>query len=150
MTLHLEFPKRTEAGPAKFVVKDVKLGRQTSTIHMSLVQHGKEVVIGYLNHTNLANETGVSFDTTWELTPSPYPVDLGALKAGNDRNWAEKTDMPFATFRKAANRVRFFFPRQGQKAKSLSDQWMTFSNGEKFTNESLGYGFWHRFLHNLA
>jgi hypothetical protein len=139
MTLHLEFPKRTEAGPAKFVIKDVKLGRQTSTIHMSLVQHGKEVVIGYLNHTNIANEKGVSFETNWELTPPPYPVNPNDLRMGNDKNWIEQKEMPFASFRRASNRVRFFFPRQGQKMKSLTDQWLTFRNGEKFTNESLGY-----------
>lgn len=122
------------------MIKDVKLGRQTSTIHMSLVQHGKEVVIGYFNHANLANEKGVSFDTKWELTPSPYSVDLNALRAGNDRNWVERMEMPFASFRKASSRVRFFFPRQKEKVKSFSDQWLTFRNGEKFTNESLGYG----------
>lgn len=139
MTLHLEFPKRTEAGPAKFVIKDVKLGRQTSTIHMSLIQHGREVVIGYLNHTNIANEKGVSFETEWELTPPPYPVDIRALKTDEDKNWGEQKEMPFASFRKASNRARFFFPRQGQKVKNLSDQWLTFRNGEKFTNETLGY-----------
>lgn len=139
MTLHLQFPKRTEVGPAKFVIKDVKLGRQTSTIHMSLIQHGKEVVIGYLNHTNIKNETGVSFETNWELTPPPYPVNLKDLRTGNDKNWIEQKEMPFASFRKASSRVRFFFPRQGQKMKSLTDQWLTFRNGEKFTNESIGY-----------
>lgn len=154
MTLHLQFPRRTEVGPAKFLIKDVKLGRQTSTIHMSLVQHGKEVVIGYLNHTNIAKENGVSFETNWELTPPPYAVDLKALRAGNDANWIEQTEMPFASFRKASNRVRFFFPRQGQKVKSLSDQWLTFRNGEKFTDESLGYVFgnqlWTEYLRILT
>lgn len=139
MTLHLEFPKRTEVGAARFVVRDVKLGKQTSTIHISLIQHAREVVIGYLNHANIAAESGVSFDTQWELHPTPYPVDLKRLGSGNDSEWAEQTSMPFATFRKASNRVRFFFPVKGQKMRSLSDQWITYRNGEKFTNESLGY-----------
>lgn len=47
--------------------------------------------------------------------------------------------MPFASFRKASQRVRFFFPRQGQQMRSLSDEWLCFRNGERFTNASLGY-----------
>lgn len=47
--------------------------------------------------------------------------------------------MPFASFRKASNRVRFFFPRAGQKLRSLSDHWLLFRNGERFTQDSLGY-----------
>jgi hypothetical protein len=139
MTLHLEFPRRTEVGTARFVVKDVKLGRQTSTIHISLVQHGREVVLGYLNHANLSAESGVSFLTQWALHPPPYPVNLAQLDKGSDSEWAEQTAMPFSNFRKASNRVRFFFPKQGQKMRSLSDQWICFRNGEKFTNEALGY-----------
>ncbi|KAF2433328.1 hypothetical protein EJ08DRAFT_686384 [Tothia fuscella] len=139
MTLHLEFPRRTEVGTATFIVKDVKLGRQLSMIHISLVQHGREAVIGYFNHTNLAAETGVSFPTQWQLNPEPYPVDLAKLARGEDSLWAEQKAMPFSNFRKASNRVRFFFPSQGQKVRSLSDQWLRFRNGEKFTNESLGY-----------
>jgi len=139
MTLHLEFPKRTEVGAAKFLIKDVKLGRQTSMIHISLIQNGREEVMGYLNHANLAAEKGVSFPTGWELHPAPYTVDLSKLGTNQDPNWAEQTAMPFATFRKASSRVRFFFPREGQKMKSLTDQWLKFRNGEKFTNESLGY-----------
>jgi hypothetical protein len=139
MTLHLEFPRRTEIGPARFAVKDVKLGRQTSMIHISLIQHGKEEVIGYLNQANLAAESGVSFPTHWELHPTPYPVDLAKLSSGGDTLWAEQKAMPFSNFRRASNRVRFFFPIQGQKMRSLSDQWICFRNGEKFKNESLGY-----------
>ena len=139
LTLHLEFPRRTEVGPATFIVKDVKLGRQTSTIHISLIQHGREEAVAYLNHTNLVNEKGVSFETGWELHPSLYPVDVSKLNRGEDPNWAEQTAMPFSSFRKASNRVRFFFPKQGQKVKSLADQWISFRNGERFTNASLGY-----------
>jgi hypothetical protein len=61
------------------------------------------------------------------------------MSRGEDQNWVEQKAMPFANFRKASNRVRFFFPRKGQQMKSLTDQWLRFRNGEKFTNESLGY-----------
>lgn len=47
--------------------------------------------------------------------------------------------MPFAEFRKASNNVQFYIPRTGQLEKSLSDQWFRFSNGDRFTMESLGF-----------
>lgn len=47
--------------------------------------------------------------------------------------------MPFAEFRKASNNVQFYIPRSGQLKKGLSDQWFRFSNGDRFTMESLGF-----------
>ena len=111
----------------------------TSTVHISLIQHGQEVVVAYLNQMNIGTEQGISFPTGWKLNPPVYPVDLTKLKAGTDANWAEQGEMPFSHFRRASNRVRFFFPREGQKIRSLADQWITWRNGERFTNSSLGY-----------
>jgi acyl-CoA thioesterase len=140
MTVHMEFPKRTEQGPALFTVRDVKLGRQTSTIHISLSQHGKEEVLCYINQSNLTSEDGVSFETGWEMEPPPAPTpDFKAFEKENEKNWAEQGAMPFQEFRRASNRVRFFFPREGQKLTSVGDQWIKFRDGTKFTTESLGY-----------
>jgi len=139
MTLHLEFPKRTEVGPANFVIRDVKLGRQTSTVHVSLIQHGKEVVVGYINNSNLYIEDGPTFITGWKLEPPPYPVVVSRLNSGTDQNWVEQKAMPFSGFRKASSRVRFFFPRNGQLMKSIGDQWVCFRDGSRFTTESLGF-----------
>ncbi|KAF2405501.1 hypothetical protein EJ06DRAFT_28209 [Trichodelitschia bisporula] len=139
MTMHLEYPRRTEVGPAIFKVKDVKLGRQTSTIHITLTQHGREEVLAYINQANLDTLTGPTFPSGWKLEPERYPVDLAKLNAGTDEHWAEQGEMPFAPFRRASSRVRFFFPRKGQYLKSMNDQWIIFRDGERFTNESLGY-----------
>lgn len=38
IALHIEFLRRTQAGPATFKVDDVKLGRQTSIVHVSMEQ----------------------------------------------------------------------------------------------------------------
>jgi acyl-coenzyme A thioesterase PaaI-like protein len=46
LALHLDFLRRTQTGPAKFVVKDVKLGRQTSVVHVTLTQGKREEVVG--------------------------------------------------------------------------------------------------------
>lgn len=140
MTMHLEFLRRTEVGLATFTVKDAKLGRSTSTIHITLTQGDREEVVAYITNSNLDKESGVSFETGWAMEPPPPKVDLKALaNGGGDSVWLEQKSMPFAAFRKASQHIKFYFPRKGQALRSLADQWMCFNNGEKFTNESLGF-----------
>jgi len=149
ITLHLDFLRRTEKGPATFTVRDAKLGRQTSTIHISLAQEinneTREEVVGYITNSNLETESGVSFDTHWSLHPSPSSADLSKFSSDIDATWAEQRFMPFAEFRKASQKVKFFFPRQGQRVRSAVDEWIAFNTTsasgrkERFTNESLGF-----------
>ncbi|KAI0844406.1 thioesterase-like superfamily-domain-containing protein [Daldinia vernicosa] len=142
ISLHVEFLRRTQEGSATLVVRDVKLGRQTSTIHIALSQEGREEVVGYLTHSNLAAEAGLSLKTLWSLYPSPplRPTSFAALlESGKDASWAEQTDKPHSKFRKVSNRVRTFLPRNGQVAPGLIDQWVRLDSGERFTNESLGF-----------
>ncbi|KAI1655136.1 thioesterase-like superfamily-domain-containing protein [Daldinia decipiens] len=139
---HVEFLRRTQEGSATLVVRDVKLGRQTSTIHVALSQEGREEVVGYLTHSNLATETGLSLETFWSLCPSPPPPPTSfaaLLEGGKDAGWVEQTDKPFAKFRKISNRVRTFLPRNGPVAPGLIDQWVRLESGERFTNEGLGF-----------
>jgi acyl-coenzyme A thioesterase PaaI-like protein len=141
IALHLEFVRRTGVGPATFKVRDVKVGRLTSTIHISLFQNGREEVVGYLTNSNIPKEEGPSYDTRWCLEPAPVPLTDGnttALAAGTDVEWREQKNMPFSDFRKASQNVRFFFPARGQPLSGITDQWMAFRNGERFTDASLG------------
>ncbi|MCJ1251486.1 hypothetical protein MMC30_008720 [Trapelia coarctata] len=140
LTLHLTFLRRTSTGRATFKVKDVKLGRQTSTIHITLTQgDSRDKVVGYITHSNISLETGVTLPTNWELHPAPYPANVKKLQDGTDPHWRLLEQMPFAAFRKASTNVQFYFPQKGQQGKSLTDEWIRFSNGEKFTTESIGY-----------
>ncbi|KAI8957294.1 thioesterase-like superfamily-domain-containing protein [Daldinia sp. FL1419] len=139
---HVEFLRRTQEGPATLMVRDIKLGRQTSTIHITLSQEGREEVVGYLTHSNIFTESGLSLETLWSLhpPPPPPPIDFAALLAGGeDVNWEVQTNVPFAKFRKVSNRIHTLLPRNGQVAPGLIDQWIRFKSGEKFTNESLGF-----------
>jgi hypothetical protein len=99
----------------------------------------REEVVGYITNINIATETGVTFDTGYELSPLAPLVNLSLLRQDKDKNWARQGAMPFASFRKASQKVQFHFPRCGQVIRSIGDEWLCFSNGEKFTNESLGY-----------
>ncbi|KAI9053472.1 hypothetical protein LZ554_002430 [Drepanopeziza brunnea f. sp. 'monogermtubi'] len=137
--LHLDFLRRTQPGAALFTVKDIKLGRQTSNIQIVLTQGGHEEVIASATQGDLVTESGVTFSTDYSLHPLPPPVDLSQLKEDNDEHWARLHEMPFASFRKAATKTQFHFPRKDYESRSLSDQWIRWKNGEKWTNTSLGY-----------
>lgn len=139
IALHLDFLRRTQSGPAKFTVKDAKLGRQTSVIHITLTQDGREEVVGYVTNSNIHTESGVSFKTNYALNPAPPPVDFSLLRQDKDENWARIPDMPFSSFRRATLKTEFYFPRQGHRKRSSADEWIRLKNGEKWTNISLGY-----------
>ncbi|TAQ88974.1 hypothetical protein B7494_g2660 [Chlorociboria aeruginascens] len=139
ITVHLDFLRRTQTGPATFTVQDTKLGRQASVIHISLSQDGREEVVGYLTNSNIHTETGVSFDTQHSLSPPALPVDLSLLAQNQDKNWALKEQMPFAGFRKAVTKTEMYFPREGQRRNGTADEWLRFCNREQWTNTSLGF-----------
>ncbi|KAK8034573.1 hypothetical protein PG993_009568 [Apiospora rasikravindrae] len=162
ITLHAEFLRRTQAGPATLRVRDVKLGRQTSTVHVTLSQpttsssssdHSdsssssnaeREEVVAYITHTNLATESGPTFETGWQLEPPPPPPpsDFAALTRGSDEDahWAEWTAKPFPEFRKVIQQMRIYLPRGGRQATdSLCDEWIHFADpAQRFTDTSLG------------
>ncbi|USW57954.1 Putative acyl-CoA thioesterase, double hotdog domain-containing protein [Septoria linicola] len=142
LALHLDFLRRTSTGPAKFVIHDVKLGRQTSVVHVSLSQDGREEVVGYCTNSNLEKEVGVSFDTHWQARPQRLPLstNLIDLEAGRDPAWTELTEWPNSQFRKATQKIRSFFPRNGQVAQNVYDEWLCLKGpDENWTNDKLGY-----------
>jgi len=140
ITLHLDFLRRTQTGPARFAVKDVKLGRQTSVVHVTLSQAGREEVVGYVTNSNFEAERGASFDTHWSLHPEPVPVDVAKLLSDDDAHWAERKEWPFAEFRAVTRNVRSWFPRRGQHSPAVVDMWTCLKEGEdRWGQESLGF-----------
>lgn len=141
ITLHLDFLRRTQVGLATFKVKDVKLGRQTSIVHVTLSQDGREEVVGYITNSNMVTETGVTFTSHWNIHPKPLPVkDFAALEANRDPHWGERHEWPTADFRKATRNLRTWFPRRGQPSPTHLNMWYRFRDpNSRFTNESLGF-----------
>ncbi|KAI1351524.1 thioesterase-like superfamily-domain-containing protein [Xylaria sp. FL0043] len=143
ITLHAEFLRRTNAGAATFTVKDMKLGRQTSTIHISLTQDGREEVVAYLTNANINAESGFTLHTGW--SPSPplpaRPTNFAELAArGEDENWVLFKDKPHPKLRKAVNRIEMYVPRKGQAQPNVIDEWMRFESGrERFPMEGIGF-----------
>lgn len=152
INMHLQYPRRTSAGPAIFKVKDVKIGSRISNLHMAISQeqeNGKwtDAVEGYIIMSNLATEAGLSLDTQHKLYPPSLPVNLKALEDnGEDENWQARSKDPFPNFRRAAQHVQFHLMRPSRRPndrpKSIADQWTTFTPYKKpgrWTNESLGF-----------
>ncbi|KAF7867278.1 hypothetical protein EAF04_005361 [Stromatinia cepivora] len=135
--LHLEFLRRTQAGPAVFTVQDTKLGRQTSILHITLSQDDRVEVVGYITHSNTTTEEGVSSPHTHVLHPAPLPVSLPLLKTNTDPNY-HLQQMPFSDFRKASKKGHMYFPHT-EPSPNISDEWIRLSTGEYWTNESLAY-----------
>ena len=118
-------------------MKDIKLGKQIFTIHVRLSQNGRDEVVAYITQTNFYSEKGITLPTEWDLYPQPYPVDVTKLKAGLDIEWKETPDK-YPDFRKGSLQVHYFFLSKGQLRRRLCDEWVCLSNGENFTNESIG------------
>ena len=139
IALHVEFLRRTQVGPAIFKVDEVKIGRQTSIVHVHMSQEGREEVIAYVTNSNIDTEEGPSFDTGYRLLPPPPPVDLAKLAEDKDEHWRAQEKMPFSKFRKASNRVKWHFPRNGHLKTSIADEWLCFADGSNFTDTSIGF-----------
>ncbi|KAG9199312.1 hypothetical protein G6514_008659 [Epicoccum nigrum] len=138
IALHVEFLRRTQAGPALFTVDDVKIGRQASVVHVTMEQEGRQEIVAYVTNSNITTEEGFSFETQHELLPAPPPVDLTKLESGADALWSQ-IEVPFAKFRKATAQVNFYLPRAGGVRPNIVDEWICWSNGQNFTQSSIGF-----------
>lgn len=138
IALHVEFLRRTQAGPAIFKVEDVKFGRQTSIVHVSMEQEGRQEVVAYVTNSNMSTEKGFTFDTQHELPHAAPPVDLEKLETNSDEHWSY-LDVPFAKFRKATAQVNMFLPRAAAVRSNIIDEWICWSNGTNFTQTSIGF-----------
>ncbi|KAK9782014.1 putative Thioesterase-like superfamily-domain-containing protein [Seiridium cardinale] len=138
ITLHVDFVQRTSVGPAVVKVQDLKLGRQTSTVQLTLTQGGRNEVMAVLTHANIALESGLSLPTAWALNPAPHPANLNALaKHGTDGTWV-LWNSPRPDFRKALSNVNIYTPKGARVDRGIMEQWVRFKNGERFTNTCLG------------
>ena len=138
IALHVEFLRRTQDGPALFTVEDVKIGRQASVVHVTMEQDGRQEIVAYVTNSNITAEEGFSFETQHELLPAPPPVDLTKLESGSDPLWSQ-IEVPFANFRKATAQVKFYLPRAGGVRPNIVDEWLCWSNGQNFTQSSIGF-----------
>lgn len=155
LTAHFEYPGRTAPGPALVIVEDVKLGRQVSTLHLTLWQGGllaaspwttpsvsRRTVLAYTNHTNQRTFGGLSLPTGYEASPlaalAPLP-DFDALKARDADDTWEESKMPSAGNFNSIRKWRFYVPRGDPPTPGFVDLWIRRSNGERIMQGALPY-----------
>jgi hypothetical protein len=168
VNLHLEFLRRTSAGPVIFTVKDVKLGQRISNLHITLAQRKdadganvgpyQDEAEGYITMSNIVTEQGLSLDTGYTLFPQPLPADFELLASqSQDANYIHRGNDPFPSFRRAAQNVQIFVVKPSRKApadaskgrpRALIEQWIRFTpktprynSGTvgRWTNDALGF-----------
>ncbi|KAK1996771.1 hypothetical protein LX36DRAFT_658242 [Colletotrichum falcatum] len=153
ISAHFEYVNRAEMGPAILIVEEVKIGRNLSTVHVSLYQHellpfapwftsnSRRNVVGYLINTRLAAEQGLTLATGWGLTPPPKPADLALLPLDGEQHWArrERLNPRAASYVRAQGNIEYYAPREGTTRRGVADLWLRLRSGERFTNASLGF-----------
>ena len=153
----LHFFRRTHADhPAKFTIKNVKLGSRHTVIHITLTQPStsdgeKSLIEGYATLGNFVSEEGVSYDVSKSfLSPPPQPADLSKLlRDGTDSNWKTGTK-PYVSFRRSSQHQQNYLPSSQPNStdwKGIVDEWVRFtpysdlepSSTGKWTNSVLPY-----------
>ena len=175
-TLHIVFLRPVTAGDVDLKVQDTKLGSEISTIHVVLVQGGKEKMAAYASYVgcyllskpshhsivltlsvsssnvNMHNDKGISSTFGYEMTPKPIVADLDALSHRDDARWVGFVFPGHPqSLLKASSHVRMFVPTAGPPRLNLTDVWLTPSSPHtSFTTEILGYvaDCWHRIPEN--
>ncbi|KAH8700737.1 thioesterase family protein [Talaromyces proteolyticus] len=157
LTAHFEYPNRTSTGPAIIIIEDVKLGRQLSTLHLTLYQGGllsqapwidravsRRIILAYTTHTNLRTFSGISMPTGYEVTPAaelPSVSDFEALKTnGADDVWEEsKLPKAYVNLMPSLANWRFYIPSKEPLSPGVLDMWIRLTSGEPITQGTLAY-----------
>lgn len=155
ISAHFEYVNRTEIGPAVLVIEDIKLGRSTSTVHVTLHQYdvnlaaspwltarSRKNVLAYVTNARLNLERGLTLDSGWAMMPAPKPVDLSLLELGRDLHWVRKENLlgaRFTSYVRTHNNLEHYVLRAGAR-RGVMDLWLRLKGeGQRFTNHDLGY-----------
>ncbi|GAO18544.1 hypothetical protein UVI_02012200 [Ustilaginoidea virens] len=156
LTAHFEYPSRTAAGPAVVVVEPVKLGRQLSTLHLTLWQGrladhapwytpgaSRRAVLAYATHANLSAWRGLSLPAGYQARPEaalPRLPDWEALAAsGSDPAWRVARLPDTAVARGSPSSWRMCLPRRGPLSPGALDLWIATASGDPITQAALPY-----------
>jgi hypothetical protein len=142
-TVQFRFLEASNAGPISIDIKDVRMGKNTSTVHFTASQNSIVKIVGYATQFNAwaRINTGFSYACPPLLSPLPPVVDFTKLANNTDPNWVVHSTPYYPAHRvKSQTQCRFALPRHGMPSGTVSDGWIApIQPGERFTNVSLGW-----------
>ncbi|GIZ45733.1 hypothetical protein CKM354_000888700 [Cercospora kikuchii] len=87
-SLHNEFLRPCSTGVIELKIRDVRIGKTTSTIHITLSQGKSECCACYATNSGpLAIRNTISQDTGYRGQQSLPPIDFDAVLSQKDANW---------------------------------------------------------------
>ncbi|GAB0138950.1 hypothetical protein EsDP_00007169 [Epichloe bromicola] len=155
-TAHFEFTNKTAAGPGIIVIDEVKLGRQVSTLHLTLWQgdildhapwfvasSSRRKVLAYTTQVDLKVSTGPSFPTGYQGTsaaamPATPDFDL-VKKKGTDGKWKDASRPSNPLSKGSLGNWDMLIPSQGALTPGVCDVWISAVGGQRITQATLPY-----------
>lgn len=154
LTAHFEYVGRATTGPGIVTAENLKLGRRTSLLQLTLWQGGlspeapfltpssRRIVLAYATYTSLAAAKGLSVPTGYEITPAaalPSPPDVTALmRQGADEDWREEAASG-APGQLSLERWQFYVPRGEPSEPGVLSMWIRLRSGENITQKALPF-----------
>ncbi|KAI9667151.1 MAG: hypothetical protein M1831_001328 [Alyxoria varia] len=146
------------AGDVTIAIKDTKLSPTACTYHVSVIQHDRECVVGYIKYANallscllfgsrglscanLHSVEGISLPTNFRLDPAPPPSHLESLASkGADDMWISYSYPWYSESpTKALSHWRHFVPRCKTTHPSIVEFWVrVIPDDLNITTEMLG------------
>ncbi|KAK4120992.1 hypothetical protein N657DRAFT_636050 [Parathielavia appendiculata] len=161
LNAHFQLLSRTETGPAIIIIEDIKVGRQLSTLHVTLYQHAllseapwitlgstRKEIAAYLIMTDLGKERGISLPTAFTKSlhnppmAAPPKPDFAALREDHDAHWARFQFVNGGSppnYARCLNNCVYYDPRGGQPTRTILDKWVRLASGERFTPAALAF-----------
>lgn len=149
ISMQLCFLRKTNTGPATLTVQDVKLGKRTSTLHITLLQENTARAVAYVTVSDLVADVGISVPSSWKVyppapTPSAPEVERLGYGPNHESNPWKKHNLQHPDFRRAGRQTETYYP-QATHLPGVKDQWSRLrpvgpKGGEgRWTDESLAY-----------
>lgn len=156
LTAHFEFVNKTAPGPGIVVIDEVKLGRQISTLHLTLWQgdildrapwfvasSSRRKVLAYTTQVDLKVFTGPSFPTCNQgnsaaALPAIPDFDL-VKKKGTDGKWKDAFQPNHDISKGSHANWNMLTPSQGALTPGVCDVWISAVGDQRITQTTLPY-----------
>jgi acyl-CoA thioesterase FadM len=132
-TLHIEFFRPCTPHPSTITVTDLKIGKGSCFIQLTLHQNNQPRCTALATSTNFSIDAGPTIKTSVPFYPAlaPLPNFKNVANEKPDENWLpSKTHGQILPFLK---RMTFLYPSNGQPTPGIIDYWCTFDVPERMS-----------------